>query len=60
MRIVADVASTCVIVVFRLKWDRLPPGETPLMLGSRKGHLEIVKYLVGMKANIEAKEIYGG
>eukprot|EP00466_Bigelowiella_natans_P009622 jgi/Bigna1/56135/estExt_Genewise1Plus.C_830062 len=29
--------------------------ETPLVMASIKGHIEIVKYLVGMKANIEAK-----
>ena len=35
-------------------------GETPLTVGSREGHLEIVKYLVDMKANIEAKNSSGG
>ena len=44
------------LLFVRLKWGRIPPGETPLISGSFNGHLETVKYLVGMKANIEAKD----
>ena len=52
---------TSVIVLFlRLKWDRIPPGYTPLMSGSSYDHQETVKYLVGVKANIEAKDNDGG
>eukprot|EP00466_Bigelowiella_natans_P008982 jgi/Bigna1/53629/estExt_Genewise1Plus.C_220029 len=35
-------------------------GETPLIAGSCEGRFEIVKYLVDMKANIEARDKHGG
>eukprot|EP00465_Bigelowiella_longifila_P000363 CAMPEP_0185280792 /NCGR_PEP_ID=MMETSP1359-20130426/66350_1 /TAXON_ID=552665 /ORGANISM="Bigelowiella longifila, Strain CCMP242" /LENGTH=68 /DNA_ID=CAMNT_0027876135 /DNA_START=1216 /DNA_END=1422 /DNA_ORIENTATION=- len=35
-------------------------GWTPLIYGCRYGHLDIVKYLISMKANIEAKNRCGG
>jgi len=53
------ILHTNFIVVLCQLWDRLPPGNTPLILGSQNGHLDTVKYLVGMKANIEAKNNEG-
>ena len=35
-------------------------GHTPLIIGAEVGILEIVQYLVGKKANIEAKDSRGG
>jgi len=35
-------------------------GWTPLMRGAANGHLNIVKCLVGMKANLEAKDAHYG
>ena len=40
--------------------DDLELSDTPLITGSKKGDLEIVKYLVDMKANMEAKDRRGG
>ena len=34
-------------------------GDTPLIIASRYGHLEIAKFLVGFGANIEATDLYG-
>jgi len=56
---VVDIVYMCHCCFVSLKWGRAPPGQTPLFFGTTFGHFEIVKYLVGMKANIEAKNYKG-
>jgi len=40
-------------------WDWFLPGTTPLIMGCLCGRLEIVKYLVDLKADITTKNKYG-
>ena len=49
-----------VIAVLRQMWDHVPSGCTSLITGCYHGYVEIVKYLVDVKASIEAKNNIGG
>ena len=55
LRIGVDIVL-CHIYGLRLILNVFLPGNTPLIEGSSTGELDIVKYLVGIKANIEAKD----